>query len=78
MKLTIKTYRLGVIAKAVIYPSKKSGIQKRRQKTWRLQSVAPEFTLKEQGPAIEAAARRWEQSVLNPVTPKRPVQEALL
>lgn len=77
MKLTITTgFYFGhpcVIAKA---STRING--KRKQKTWRLETVAPEFTLKEQTPALEKEARRWEQTILNPVIRKPQVQEPLL
>lgn len=77
MKLTITTGtwhgKRGVVARAIVYTK-----GKRRQKTWMLESVAPDFTLKEQTPALEAEARRWEQTILNPVIGKLPVQEDLI
>ena len=77
MKLTIKT---GIcFDKPCIIATAKTRISGRRiQKTWRLQTVAPEFTLTEQTPALEAEARRWEHSILNPAIQKPPVQEGLL
>lgn len=53
-----------VRALAIIGKSKKKGIPRKFQKTWSLTTVAPQFTIKELRPSIEAEAKRWEQTVL--------------
>ena len=68
MKLTSQTTTLrtsrAVRFKAVISKSKKLGVEKRHQKTWSFPTVAPEFTLKEMLPSVEADAKRWEAKIL--------------
>lgn len=52
-----------VKAVAVIPESKPNGI-KRRQKTFTVRTVAPQFAVSEMEKAFQAAANRWEQKVL--------------
>lgn len=54
---------------AVIPKSAKLGIPKRRQKTWTLETCAPEFTKENERAAIEAEAKRWEAKVMAQITP---------
>ena len=79
MKITSKICQLrnsrAVRFVAVINKNKKLGIEKRRQKTWSFPTVAPEFTLKEMLPSIEAEAKRWEQKILTAKkVEKKPVE----
>lgn len=53
-----------VKAVAVIPESKTNGI-KRRQKTFTVRTVAPQFAVSELQKTFEAAAGRWEQKVLS-------------
>lgn len=79
VKLKIKVGMLRgarcVRATAIINKSLKLGIPRRFQKTWSLETVAPDFTADEIKPVIEAEAKRWEQKILSKLpaneSPKR-------
>ena len=68
MKFTISPaefsgYRY-VRAVAVIPKSKKLGIPRRYQRTWKVRSVAPEFTIKNEWFIFEREAQRWSDKVM--------------
>lgn len=69
MKLTITPTQRGgyriVKAFAVIEKSAKDGIPARRQKTWTVRTVAPEFVAKSCAVMFEAEAKRWEAKVMS-------------
>lgn len=50
--------------KAVIPKSTKHNIPKRHQKTWSLETCAPEFTTTEMQASIEKEALRWEERIV--------------
>ena len=64
-----------VKAMAVIYKSVKKNIPRNFQKTWSTKTVAPEFTIKEMTPAIEAEAKRWEARIMAALEKTRKFQE---
>ncbi len=64
-----------VKALAIIYKSVKQGIPRKFQKTWNMKTVAPEFTIKELKPTIEAEAKRWEAKVLATVKKTKQCQK---
>jgi len=53
-----------VRAVAVIPKSITLGIPRRYQKTWKVRSVAPEFTIKNEGFIFEREAARWAEKVM--------------
>jgi len=78
MKLKIfaterRGYRV-VKAIAIIPESKTKGI-KRRQKTFTVRTVAPQFAVNELQKTFEAAATRWEHDVLQAPTQSDHEQE---
>lgn len=49
---------------AIIPKSKKLGIPRQFQRTWKVRTVAPEFTTEEMRASFEAEAKRWEQKIM--------------
>jgi len=59
-------YRYAV-AKAVINKSAKKGIPRRYQRTWKVRTVAPNFSAEEMRSSFEANAKRWEAKVMEKI-----------
>lgn len=70
MKVTVEPYQSistqyrYVRCVAVIPKSKKLGVPRRYQKTWKVRTVAPEFSCEEMKVSFMAHAKRWEQQTL--------------
>lgn len=62
-ELTGNQYRV-VKAVAVIPKSKKNGVPRRFQKSWKQRTVAPNFACEEMRPAFEAEANRWQARIM--------------
>lgn len=67
-----------VKATAIIYKSVKKGIPRKYQKTWSMKTVAPEFTIQQMRPSIEAEARRWEAKTMALLERNRQLQKEIL
>lgn len=70
MKVTVEPYQSPstqyryVKCVAVLNKSEKLGIPRRYQKTWKVRTVAPEFSTDEMKSSFMAHAKRWEQQTL--------------
>ena len=83
MKLTIEPIESGatqlryVRCVAVIPESKKNGVPRRYQKTWKVRTVAPNFATEEMRFSFEQNARRWEANVMARIKREKELSDAV-
>jgi len=83
MKLTIEpvesaaTQLRYVRCVAIIPKSKKNGVPRSYQKTWKVRTVAPNFASDEMRFSFEQNAKRWEAKVMDKIKREREFSEAV-
>lgn len=62
---------------AVIAKSVKRGVPRRYQRSWKVPSIAPQFTVKECGFIFFAEAERWKKKVMATIAKEQLLHQAV-